>query len=426
MEAKATDEPRGPLRGCRVLELGSTIAGPFCGRLLSDFGAEVIKVEDIAGDPVRSMGKRYEGVSLYAASIFRNKRLIALDLRRSEGQDVVRKLAACCDIVVENFRPGGLEKWGIGYEHLRCVRPDIIMARISGFGQDGPYSRRPGFGIIGEAVSGLRHLTGDPDRPPARVAVSLTDYITGLYAAFGVVLGVLERRSTGLGQLIDATLFESAFSFMEPFIPAFDKLGEIPNRAGAALPGHSPNTLYKTGDGGYVHIAAASQSLFRRLADAIGRRELIDDERFHTPTLRGQNSEALDAIISAWTESRTIEEIEKVLVDMAEVPAARVYTVADIFRDAHFKARDMIKEIAEPDIGNVKLVNVVPKLSGSPGAIRWSGRRLGQDTRDVLKVLAGYSDDAINALAESGAISCDSETHSDLRPASAPAKTSVL
>lgn len=409
MEGKATSEPQGPLRGCRVLELGSTIAGPFCGRLLADFGAEVIKVEDLAGDPVRSMGKRYEGVSLYAASIFRNKRLIALDLRRPESQEVVRKLATRCDIVVENFRPGGLEKWGIGYEHLRCVRPDLIMARISGFGQDGPYSHRPGFGIIGEAVSGLRHLTGDPDRPPARVAVSLTDYITGLYAAFGIVMGVLERKSTGLGQLIDATLFESAFSFMEPFIPAFDKLGDIPNRAGAALPGHAPNTLYRAGDGGYVHIAAASQSLFRRLAGAMGRSELIEDERFNTPVLRGQNSEALDAIIGAWAGSRTVEEIESILVDDAEVPAARVYTVADIFRDAHFKARDMIKQIAEQDIGNVKLANVVPKLSASPGAIRWSGRRLGQDTRDVLRTLADYSDNAIDALAESGAISCGSE-----------------
>ncbi len=406
MTGETTNLPQGPLSGCRVLELGSTIAGPFCGRLLADFGAEVIKVEDLAGDPVRSMGKRYEGVSLYAASIFRNKRLIALDLRRSESQEAVRRLAASCDIVVENFRPGGLEKWGIGYEQLRAVRPDLIMARISGFGQDGPYSHRPGFGIIGEAVSGLRHLTGDPDRPPARVAVSLTDYITGLYTAFGIVMAVLDRKSTGQGQLIDASLFESAYSFMEPFIPAFDKLGDVPNRAGPALPGHAPNTLYKAGDGGYVHIAAASQSLFRRLAEAMGRSDLVDDERFSTPVLRGQNSEALDAIIGAWTGSRTVKEIEQLLVDQAQVPAARVYTVADIFDDAHFKARDMIKEIAEQDLGSVKLANVVPKLSATPGAIRWSGRRLGQDTRDVLKTLAGYSEDTIDSLAASGAIMC--------------------
>jgi crotonobetainyl-CoA:carnitine CoA-transferase CaiB-like acyl-CoA transferase len=401
-----TKQPQGPLRGCRVLELGSTIAGPFCGRLLADFGAEVIKVEDLEGDPVRAMGKRHEGVSLYAASIFRNKRLIALDLRRAESQEVVRKLAASCDVVVENFRPGGLEKWGIGYEHLRRVRQDLIMARISGFGQDGPYSHRPGFGIIGEAVSGLRHLTGDPDRPPARVAVSLTDYITGLYAAFGIVMAVLERKSTGQGQLIDASLFESAFSFMEPFVPAFDKLGDIPTRAGPALPGHAPNTLYKSGDGSYVHIAAASQSLFRRLVDAMGRSDLIEEERFNTPVQRGQNSEALDAIIGDWTGRHTVEEIESILIDKAEVPAARVYTIADIFRDAHFKARNMLKEVADQDIGNVKLANVVPKLSGSPGEIRWSGRRIGQDTRHVLKTLGGYSNDAIDKLAASGAIAC--------------------
>lgn len=407
MNDEKTDQPQGPLRGCRVLELGSTIAGPFCGRLLADFGAEVIKVEDVAGDPVRSMGKRYEGVSLYAASIFRNKRLIALDLRRAESQQVVRKLAASCDIVVENFRPGGLEKWGIGYQQLREVRPDLVMARISGFGQDGPYSHRPGFGIIGEAVSGLRHLTGDPDRPPARVAVSLTDYITGLYAAFGIVMAVLERKSTGKGQLIDATLFESAFSFMEPFVPAFDKLGDVPNRAGPALPGHAPNTLYATADGGYVHIAAASQSLFRRLATAIGRSELADEERFSTPVLRGQNSHALDAIIGAWTRAKTVEEVESILVGKAEVPAARVYTVADIFNDVHFKARDMIKEIDDQDLGNVKLANVVPKLSVSPGTIRWSGRRLGQDTRDVLRTVAGYSDEAIDDLAASRAIALE-------------------
>ncbi len=402
-----TQRQNGPLTGCRVLELGSTIAGPFCGRLLADFGAEVIKVEDPAGDAVRSMGKRHKGVSLYAASIFRNKRLIAIDLRKPEGQDVVRRLVKSCDIVIENFRPGGLEQWGIGYEQLRQVRPDLIMARISGFGQDGPYSGRPGFGIIGEAVSGLRHLTGDPDRPPARVAVSLTDYIAGLYAAFGIVMAVLNRKATGAGQLVDATLFESAFSFMEPFVPAYDKLGDIPNRAGPALPGHAPNMLYQAKDGGYIHIAAAGQSLFRRLIKAMGREELIEDDRFKTPVLRGDNSAALDSIIGEWTRQRSVEEIEDLLCNHADVPAARIYTVADIFRDVHFKARDMIKEVAEQDLGTIKLANVVPKLSGSPGVIRWSGRHLGQDTRAVLKEFASFSDAAIDALAQSGAIYCE-------------------
>lgn len=407
----------GPLAGCRVLELGSTIAGPFCGRLLADFGAEVIKVEDPAGDAVRSMGKRHNGVSLYAASILRNKRLIAIDLRKPEGQDVVRRLAKSCDIVLENFRPGGLEQWGIGYEDLRRIRPDLIMARISGFGQDGPYSHRPGFGIIGEAVSGLRHLTGDPDRPPARVAVSLTDYIAGLYAAFGIVMAVLERKSTGQGQLVDATLFESAFSFMEPFIPAYDKLGDIPNRAGPALPGHAPNTLYKASDG-YIHIAAASQSLFRRLIKVMGQDTLIDDERFKTPVLRGENSEALDAIVGAWTARHSVQQIEDMLCNReVAVPAARIYTVADIFRDAHFKARDMIKEVTEQDLGTIKLANVVPKLSGSPGQIRWSGRRVGQDTRSVMRELGGLDDSQIDALNDAGAIYCGERKDSKATPA---------
>ncbi|MGE0153523.1 MAG: CaiB/BaiF CoA transferase family protein [Reyranellaceae bacterium] len=412
-----TQRHDGPLAGCRVLELGSTVAGPFCGRLLADFGAEVVKVEDPAGDAVRSMGKRYRDVSLYAASILRNKRLIAVDLRRPEGQDVVRRLVASCDIVLENFRPGGLEQWGIGYEDLRRIRPDLIMARISGFGQDGPYSGRPGFGIIGEAISGLRHLTGDPDRPPARVAVSLTDYIAGLYAAFGVTMAVLHRKSTGQGQLIDATLFESAFSFMEPFVPAYDKLGDIPKRAGPALPGHAPNTLYQAGDGGYIHIAAASQSLFRRLVKAMGREELIEDERFETPVLRGENSEALDRIIGEWAAQHTVEQIEDLLCNKAAVPAARIYTMADVFRDAHFKARDMIKEVAEQDLGTVKLANVVPKLSGSPGRIRWSGRRLGQDTRTVMKELAGFDDQAIDALTASQAIYCGDTDRSKIKEA---------
>ncbi|MFC2176780.1 CaiB/BaiF CoA transferase family protein [Actinomycetota bacterium] len=231
----------GPLSGYRVLELGSTVAGPFCGRLLADFGAEVIKVEPPTGDTVRSMGKRLEGRSLYAASILRNKQLIALDLRTEEGRDLIREMIVSCDVLVENFRPGTMERWGLGYEDLAELNPGLVMVRISGFGQDGPYSGRPGYGVIGEAMSGLRHLTGDPDRPPSRIAVSLTDYVTGLYAAFGATLALLGREKTGRGQVIDAALYESAFSFMEPWIPAFEKLGHIAGRSGSWLPESTPN-----------------------------------------------------------------------------------------------------------------------------------------------------------------------------------------
>ncbi|MDP7667256.1 MAG: CoA transferase, partial [Rhodospirillales bacterium] len=282
MEPKAP----GPLAGYRVLELGTTVAGPFCGRLLADFGADVVKVEPLDGDPVRAMGKHVGEVSLWAASILRGKKLVALDLKSAEGQEIAREIAKGSDVVVENFRPGTLEKWGLGYADLAALRPEIIMVRISGFGQDGPYSARPGYGVIGEAVGGLRHIIGDPDRPPARAAVPLTDYITGLYGALGAVMAIVHREKTGDGQIIDAALFEAAFSFMEPFVPAFDKLGFIPARAGPNLPGQVPNSLYPTADGGYVHIAATTQGLFSCLIGVMGREDLIEDARFASPRAR--------------------------------------------------------------------------------------------------------------------------------------------
>src|SRR5690606_31440596 len=300
MDGDKSDEvkPTGPLAGYRVLELGSTVAGPFCGRLLADFGAEVIKVEPAEGDAVRTMGKQHEGKSLYAASILRNKLLISVDLRSPEGQDLIRKLACESDIVVENFRPGGLEKWGLGYEQLRELHPGIIMARISGFGQSGPYRERAGYGVIGEAVSGLRHVTGDPDRPPTRAAVSLTDYFTGLYAAFGIVMAVLARQTTGKGQCVDAALYECAFSFMEPHIPAYEKLGYIANRAGSRLPDSTPNNLYPTRDGSHIHITAMGEAVFRRLAAAMGRPELMEQPEYASARARSEHHEDLDRLIS--------------------------------------------------------------------------------------------------------------------------------
>ena len=265
-----SENPSGPLVGYRVLELGSTVAGPFCGRLLADFGAEVIKVEPAEGDPLRSMGKHYQGKSLYAASIFRNKRLVAIDLRTDEGPEPDPGLVTSCDILVENFRPGTLEAWGLGYDDLSRLNPGLVMVRISGYGQSGPNRLRPGYGAIAEAVSGLRHVTGDPDRPPARVAVSLGDCVTGLYGAYAAVMALLNRGRSGRGRSIDAALYECAFSLMEPHVPAFEKLGFIPVRAGARLPGTAPNNLYPTTDGSYIHITAANEGTFRRLAGAMG------------------------------------------------------------------------------------------------------------------------------------------------------------
>lgn len=397
----------GPLSGYRVLELGSTIAGPFCGRLFADFGAEVIKIEPREGDGVRSAGRQFQGKSLYAASILRNKKLISLDLRQSKGQELARKLASKCDVVIENFRPGGLEKWGLGYADLAHIRPDIIMVRISGFGQTGPYSARPGYGVICEAASGLRHITGDPDRPPARVAVALTDYITGLYAAFGAVMALMHRNRTGEGQYVDAALAEGAFSFMEPHVPAYDKLGIIANRMGSGLAGSVPNNLYPTGDGQFIHIQAAQNTVFKRFAPAIGMPELANDERFSSAIARGRHQQELDDIVTRWTNRHTLEEIRNKL-DAADVPAMGINNIADIFKDAHFRARGMLAEVPDDELGTVTLAGPVPKLSRTPGAIRKSGGRIGQDTRSVLQELAGLTMADLRALEAEGVVFCDS------------------
>jgi len=399
----------GPLAGYRVLELGSTVAGPFCGRMLADFGAEVIKVEPESGDPVRTMGKRFEGKSLYASSIFRNKRLISLNLRRREGQEIARELARKCDVVIENFRPGTLEKWGLGYESLASENPRIVMVRISGYGQTGPYSGRPGYGVIGEAISGLRHLTGDPDRPPARVAVSLTDYITGLYGAFGAVMALFAREKTGRGQFIDAALYECAFSFMEPWIASFEKLGHVPGRVGPRLPESTPNNLYPTADDQYIHITAMGDALFRRLATAMEQPELPTDPRFAGATLRSEHHEAIDALIGEWTQRHTLASLEEILA-RHDVPATRIFTIADIFADPHYRARQSIVAAPDDDWGSVTMAAVVPRLSDTPGAVVHSGHRIGQDTRDVLAELLGYGSERIDALSAAGIVQCGAAT----------------
>lgn len=395
--------PGGPLSGYRVLEMGSTIAGPFCGRLLADFGAEVIKIEPSEGDAVRSMGKHYEGKSLYAASILRNKSLISVDLRSPEGQSIVKKLIPNCDIVVENFRPGGLEKWGLGYDDLLKINPALIMVRISGFGQTGPYKERAGYGVIGEAVSGLRHITGDPDRPPTRAAVSLTDYFTGLYAAFGATMALLSRKTTGKGQCIDAALYECAFSFMEPHIPAFEKLGYVANRTGSRLPGSTPNNLYPTREHSFIHITAMGDAVFRRLAHAMQQPELTTDARFKSGMARSQHHEVLDALIAEWTSAHDIDELEHML-NAASVPATRIFTMQDIFSDPHFKAREMLVDVPDEQLEHVTMAGVVPRLSGTPGVLRMAGGAIGRDTKRVLADLAGMSDEEIQCLSDRGVI----------------------
>lgn len=405
----------GPLKGYRILELGSTVAGPFCGRLFADFGAEVIKVEPMEGDVIRSIGAHYQGKSLYASSIFRNKSLIAIDLRTHEGQDIARKIAARSDFVVENFKPGTLEKWRLGYGDLRALNPRIIMVRISGYGQTGPYSKRPGYGIICEAVGGLRHLTGDPDRPPARVAVSLTDYVTGLYAFSGALLALTHLAKTGEGQCVDAALYESAFSLMEQHIAGYQKQGIIPNRMGAST-GSAPNNLYKSGDGQWIHIAANGGAVFKRFMHTMGRSDLVSDERFKSAIARGNNRGELDNIVNEWTGSHTAEQLEASLRS-ADVPATRIFTMADIFRDPHYKARGAIIDIPDDDLGHVAAAVPVPRLSRSPGKVRHSGHRIGQDTRRVLREVAGLDGNEIDVLHAAGIIGFDEESPSKTKKA---------
>jgi crotonobetainyl-CoA:carnitine CoA-transferase CaiB-like acyl-CoA transferase len=401
---------RGPLAGCRVLELGSTIAGPFCGRLMADFGAEVVKIEMPEGDPLRSMGNRYQERSLYAATLLRNKQVAAIDLRQSRGQELIRRMAERCDILIENFRPGALEKWGLGYEALARVNPGLIMVRISGFGQTGPYSQRAGYGIVAEAVSGLRSLIGDADRPPARVAIPLTDYITGLYAALGAVMALQARHVTGRGQVVDAALYEGAFSFLEQLVPSYQKLGIVTQRSGARMENSAPNNLYPSADGQYVHVTAIADSVFKRLLEVMGRTDLAGDARFTSATARSQHMDALDDIIAAWSRTLPARDAEARL-NAAGVPASRVFTVADVFEDPHFKARGMLTEVADAELGSVTLASPVPKLSDTPGRIRHAGPALGHDTASVLRDWAALDEASITQLARDGVVKLGATEH---------------
>jgi len=394
----------GPLAGLRVVEIGSTIAAPVCARLLADFGADVTKIEPLEGDPVRQMGAHVGDASLYAASILRGKKSVALDLKSPEGREIALELARRADILVENNRPGVLERLGLGWEALSSLNPRLVMVRISGYGQDGPYAPRPGYGAICEAVGGVRHMTGDPDRPPARVALATTDYLTAVYAAFGATMAIVERARSGRGQLVDAALYETAFTQMESIVPAYEKLGTIPMREGPNLPSMAPNSLYPSRDGGWVLIAANSNATFERLVALMGQPGLLADPRFATIRARGEkaNMKALDAIIGEWSRRFDAAELES-MVRAAEVPTSRVYTIADIYADPHFAARGMLRRVPHPGLGHTTQIGVVPKLSATPGTIRHTGPELGQDTAGVLETL-GYARERIEALRARGVI----------------------
>jgi crotonobetainyl-CoA:carnitine CoA-transferase CaiB-like acyl-CoA transferase len=406
MSQSAVEAPRpAPLSGLKVVEICSTIAGPACARLLADFGADVIKIEPPEGDPVRQMGQHVGDVSLYAASILRNKRSIVLDLKTTQGIAVARELLAKADIVVENNRPGVMERLGLGYDTLSQRNPGLVMVRISGYGQTGPYADRPGYGAICEAVGGVRHLTGDPDRPPARVALATTDYLSSVYAAFGAVTAIHERSRSGRGQVVDVALTEAAFSQLEPVVPAYDKLGTVPKREGANLPSMAPNSLYPTKDDGWVLIAANSNPTWKRLVALMQQPELLTDPRFETIQQRGKpdNMKAIDAIVGQWTrgfDAKTLEE----LLRQGEVPTSRVNTIADIYADPHFQARDMLLQVPHASLGHTTQSGIVPRLVGSPGSIRHTGPSLGSDGVAVLQTELGMSSADIEQLVASGAL----------------------
>jgi len=395
----------GPLADLTVVEMGTLIAGPFCGQILGDFGAEVIKIEDPkGGDPMRQWGRTLpKGLSPWWPVIARNKKSVTLDLRSPEGQALARELIAEADVVIENFRPGALEKWGLGWEALSALNPRLIMARISGFGQTGPYAGRAGFGLIGEAMGGLRHITGEPDRPPSRAGISIGDSLTGMHAAMGVMMAVHARHRTGRGQLVDAALYESVFAVMENLVTEYDLTGYVRERSGSILPGLAPSNVYPCAAGEMILIGANGDRVFARLAAAMGRPQLAADPRYADHASRGENQTELDELIAAWTSTRALDEL-LALMDEHGVPASRVYRAPEMLADPQFAAREAIIETEHPVFGRLKMQNVFPKLGATPGAVRWAGPSLGEHTDEVLAERAGCPPERLQALRAQGVI----------------------
>jgi formyl-CoA transferase len=393
----------GPLQGLKVIEMGTLIAGPYCARLLAEFGAEVVKVETPGeGDPLRKWRMLHEGNSLWWYAQARNKKSIAVNLRDAGGQAVVRRLAAGADIVVENFRPGTLEKWNLGYEALARDNPGVVMVRLSGFGQTGPYKDRPGFGAIGESMGGMRYITGWPDRAPVRVGISIGDSLAAMFGVIGALMALRHRDRSGKGQVVDVALYEAVFAMMESMLPEYGLSGHVRERTGASLPGIVPSNTYACADGRYVVIGANADSIFRRMMRAIGRADLADDPALATNDGRVGRTAELDRAIGEWTSRHALDEVLRVL-EGAEVPSGRIYSIADIAADLHYQARGMIErhKLGERDL---LLPGIVPKLSDTPGETRWIGPRLGEHTDEVLGA-AGYAPEEIGALRARGVVS---------------------
>ena len=394
----------GPLSDVKVLELGTLIAGPFCSRILAEFGAQVIKVESPdGGDPLRQWRKLHRDTSLWWYLQARNKKSVTVNMREPEGQEIVRGLAARADIVVENFRPGTLEKWGLGWDALSQRNPGLVMVRLSGYGQDGPYSSRAGFGAIGEAMGGLRYVTGYPDRPPVRVGISLGDAIASLYGAMGALMALRHREvNGGKGQVVDVALYESVFSLMESLLPEYDVAGFVRERSGASLPGIVPSNTYTTRDGKYVVIGANGDSIFKRMMAAIGRDDLGGDPGLARNDGRVARTAELDRAIGGWCAAHDLDHVLEVLAD-AQVPSGKIYDIADIVNDLHYRARGMIEQATLPDGTPMKIPGVVPKMGLTPGGTRWLGPKLGEHTDEVLREL-GYDAGKLRDLKARGVV----------------------
>jgi len=395
----------GPLADLRVIEMGSLIAGPFCGQILGDFGAEVIKLEDPAvGDPMRQWGRSLpKGLSPWWPVIGRNKKSVTLNLRDPEGQAIARTLIAKADILIENFRPGTLEKWAMGPGALAADNPRLIVARVSGFGQTGPYARRAGYGLIGEAMGGLRAITGEADRPPARAGISIGDSLAGLHAALGVMMAVHARHATGLGQVVDAAIYESVLAMMENLLTEYDLTGYVRERSGSILPGIAPSNVYPAAGGEMILIGGNGDAVFARLARAMGAPELVNDPRFASHATRGAHQAELDATIAAWTAGRALTDMLALLEDEG-VPCGRVYRAPEMLADPQFAAREAIVALDHPVFGTVRMQNAFPKLSANPGEVRWPGPPLGEHTGAVLADLAGVGSERLAELRARGVV----------------------
>lgn len=398
-----TSKNTGPLAGLKVIEMGQLIAGPFAGKTLADFGADVVKIEPPgSGDPLRNWRLLKNGTSVWWQVQSRNKRSVALDLRQPPAQELVRQLAAEADVLIENFRPGALENWGLDPQQLIEANPRLVVLRISGYGQTGPYRDRPGFGVVGEAMGGLRHLTAEPGRVPVRVGVSIGDTLAALHGVIGILLALHERQRSGRGQVIDVALYEAVFNCMESLLPEFSAFGAVRGPGGSALPGIAPSNAYLCSDGGYALIAGNGDSIYKRLMAAIGRADLGNDPGLANNAGRVERVDEIDAAIGAWTKTRTVDEVLRVL-DGAGVPAGRIYTVADIAADPHYAARGMLQEITLDDGERLTVPGIVPKLSRTPGGQRRNAPGLGQDTEAVMREL-GLTDEQIAGLKSRGVI----------------------